>query len=114
MRRIAAMPGPPAERFRYLKFFNATGRNRRRQAFVPMGKVRSLWDQIARHAPALLKEIPAGSSVVQRLRARTRKTDQRQALLSAIGFFATRARIMAIEQKILRRRSRRSASPSST
>jgi hypothetical protein len=79
-----------------------------------MGKIRSRWDQIARHAPALSKEIPAGSSFLQRLRARTRKTDQRQALLSSIGFFATRTRILAIEKKVMRRRARNARSGSSS
>jgi hypothetical protein len=59
---------------------------------------------------------PAGSSILQRLRARTRKMDQRQALRIAIDYVATRARIVAIEQKVLRRRRMRSgsAAPSST
>ena len=92
MRRVAAMPGGPAKRFRYLKSVNATGRGRRRPAFVPMAGIRSLCDQIARHAPTLLKTIPAGSSLLQRRRATTRRMDPRQDLLSASDYIATWSR----------------------
>jgi hypothetical protein len=109
MNRIAAMPDAPPQRFRCLQQFDAAGRRRRRVVFRSIGTIRAMWDQVdARDVP------PSGSSLLQRLRARTARLDRRRSLLSAIAYIAVTARIKALETKAKRRRDGGSAGRSST
>lgn len=102
MKRIASMPGVPAERFRYLRLFKATGRTRRRTRFMPIGKTRGRWDQIAKNASALMAAFPAGSFLGS-LQSMAR-VDERQVLLTSIEYIATKVKIMAIEERVMQRR----------
>ena len=116
IRRIAAIPGTPAERSQFIVLFNAAKRSHRRRRFAPrrrkftaLHEFRKLQHWIEQQDKPAAKRLrtlfrmgeqPDAANSLRRLRRKA----ERSSLLLSIAYVETRTRIAAIEKRALARR----------